>query len=1776
MPEADDLFRGNVSTADALLRIRNRLLDLTTRNRLLSFRWTRGRVVRVVHAGLDDLYGHLRDGNTLLFRPVPEPRREDFEMAPSGQRKPEAGVFAERQGIDASYELPPRREETLRHIQTLLYSEDLERVLRNIDRAAHTASEESGTNMLYLVFGFLEWYEGDQVQEPRYAPLITMPVMLKRIRHNHTFLYELEHTGQDIADNLTLREKLKQDFSLDLPNFDEEANPSTYFAKIAQLARVRVEPPWRVSSQVSLGLLSFGNLLMYLDLDPARWPAGKTIDQNKLVKSLFEGTEGEGSADGAPSEYLVDEDHRATRLPLVFDADSSQHSALVDAMEGKNLVVEGPPGTGKSQTISNLIAAALTGGKTVLFVSEKLAALEVVRDRLDRAGLGVFCLELHSRKTQKKKLLEDISARLQPRGAFPRPQELDAKRWELETRRLRLKQYADLMNSVLHNELERTVHQVLWAAERHRRRLGEKAALLSAEEYPRARTSTYEESERLKEVVGQFEEHCSAIGGNPQAHAWYGYFPYKLIMGDEPAVRQIIWQLAQRTEDLEAQYLRAGENLCFELPPTRQAFSALRGQVEAIPSPSGAEAFDLLPAICAEEAVEVVRVLEEQVRSVKERMPELLQMLSSPETLRQADLEVAKDVLAKTGRLNQADTPLPDIQGRGNVLRGVAAEVRRACAFFSEVAGLLGVEFVPTRQGLAILWAAVRIARLAPLELLAYRRPQLAELTAATTLEIAAKRASILRETRKTVETLFDMRIVPSRDEVAGALRAIRASGGLLRVFRAEWRKAARTYRSISLGRQWVLRGERCEGDLRTLISYLDSKELFDRTPQLHRLLGDLFQGIDTDFDGAKRLVLWYEQAREAFEGVTGAPDLAKILEPPADAIGRLAAVAQEGEQYWRVVETMLERVQEAFGETGTPPALRIEGATLSMMGDALQTTAETLAWTGDVLASYLAAPASPRQLVVLVEGAISVGSVRAEIERAERARAILRRHFQGLDTEFSPINAVIHWGQAIRSAGLPEEIRPWLICPEGATRLLALRSEIESLDAKWQAVETALLGFDQFGTLEWEVWQQRYTTDARGIRDRARRALDAFDELWTWAGFSRALRRMDEHELTLITGLVLAAKLAGPEIGAGFGYLFHNSIARSILRDNPTLIEFSGVSHDQIRAAYAQLDKEVIGLNGKSCAHVIDQRRRAAPDGNRSGSPKGYTEMALIAYELQRQRGHVPIRQLVNRAGRALQALKPCFMMGPLSVAQYLEPGRLHFDMIIMDEASQLRPEEAIGALARGGQMVVVGDPKQLPPTSFFDRFWEGSDGEEDLEETAMRGMQSILDIGLARFYPARTLRWHYRSQHESLIHFSNHHFYDRRLIIFPSPYGAQAGLGLRYHYVSKGLYENRRNHEEAKRVADAVLQHFLNHPDESLGVATLNIPQRDLIEEEIDRRLRVNPQAEQYMEKWKSHGLMPFFVKNLENVQGDERDVIFISTTYGRNREGVVAQRFGPINQADGWRRLNVLFTRARRRVELFTSMQPSDIIVDAKSSRGVRALRDYLAYVRDGIVEGPSERTRPPDSDFEVAVADVLRNQGYDVVPQLGVAGFYIDIAVKNPSRPGEFIAAIECDGATYHSARSVRERDRIRQEILEGLGWKDRIYRIWSTDWFRDPNTQIRRLHAFIESTRQRAEADARAQAERQPTETPLQPLAEGPSEAETLGVQIGDWVTYFDPRYPDERKRVRIVEGASNLPRNILGSHTPLAKALIGARIGDEVELIVEGESPRILKVLDID
>jgi very-short-patch-repair endonuclease len=490
-------------------------------------------------------------------------------------------------------------------------------------------------------------------------------------------------------------------------------------------------------------------------------------------------------------------------------------------------------------------------------------------------------------------------------------------------------------------------------------------------------------------------------------------------------------------------------------------------------------------------------------------------------------------------------------------------------------------------------------------------------------------------------------------------------------------------------------------------------------------------------------------------------------------------------------------------------------------------------------------------------------------------------------------------------------------------------------------------------------------------------------------------------------------------------------------------------------------LDAELLKLNRVLIAHTALQRR--PPAGNSVGRVAELTEMGLIRHEVQKQQQHPRIRDLLRRAGMAAQALKPCFMMSPLSVSQFLDPKGVEFDLVVMDEASQIKPEDALGTLLRAKQLVVVGDPKQLPPTSFFDRM---TDDASDDDATQFDNVESVLEVAMKAFQPVRRLRWHYRSKHESLIHFSNDKFYDGDLVVFPSASGLAENLGIRYHAIEEGYFEGGCNVREAEDVANAILKHALNSPDESLGVGTFNAKQAGIILDLVQRICETDSDAREALDRLNS---LPekLFVKNLENLQGDERDVIFISYTYGRDRDsGRVFNRFGPVNGKTGWRRINVLVSRARRRLEVFSSINPSDILGGPNKSDGVNAFRDFLEYAQTGRLPDRGQLSnREMESAFEEAVARVVRQMGLDVVPQVGVAGYFIDLGVR---RRGEedFVLGIECDGATYHSSKSARDRDRLRQEVIVSRGWK--LHRVWSTDWYLNQRQEEQRLRQALEA------------------------------------------------------------------------------------------------------------
>jgi very-short-patch-repair endonuclease len=566
-------------------------------------------------------------------------------------------------------------------------------------------------------------------------------------------------------------------------------------------------------------------------------------------------------------------------------------------------------------------------------------------------------------------------------------------------------------------------------------------------------------------------------------------------------------------------------------------------------------------------------------------------------------------------------------------------------------------------------------------------------------------------------------------------------------------------------------------------------------------------------------------------------------------------------------------------------------------------------------------------------------------------------------------------------------------------------------------------------------------------------------EALQNWLDYVRLRDQLAASGMTRLADAVENSEIEIDQVEDAYQAGMFDLLAREILHHDPELRRFSGPSQGALQEKFRDYDNKLKQLQCEQIAWKIDQTR--IPAGNLAARVSERTDRALLEHECGKKARHIPIRQLLQRAGNALVALKPCFMMGPMSVAQYLSPGKISFDLVVMDEASQIKPQDALGAVARGGQLVVVGDPKQLPPTSFFDRIVD--DGEED--PTGIEESESILDATLPMF-PARRLRWHYRSQNENLIAFSNHSFYESDLVLFPSPHKQTENYGIKYFRVPRGCFVNRRNMEEAKAISESVRAHFRHRPTETLGVVAMNAEQRLQIEMAIETLAKDDPVFREWLDK-DSVRRESLFIKNLENVQGDERDVIFISMTYGPQEPGgKVHQRFGPINADVGWRRLNVLFTRSKKRMHIFSSMGSDDIVAGPASKRGVKALRDFLSYCETGILHHTERDTgRRPDSDFEIAVMTALGDETFECIPQVGVAGFFIDVAVVDPGNPGRYLMGIECDGATYHSAKSARDRDRLRQTILERLGW--RIRRIWSTDWFKNPQGElapiVRELH-----------------------------------------------------------------------------------------------------------------
>jgi very-short-patch-repair endonuclease/DNA polymerase III delta prime subunit len=1649
----------------------------------------------------DLIVQQLYEGKSLTFLPVPEPTEEEIEeWEDSGgslfKKRPPVSEWAEQYEISTDYELLQRSPSAKSNgkasakLQTLHYPDLLEARVGNLYRTSRTMVEESGSNPLFLSLGFLEWYEAGNSQKAHYAPLYTVPVALEKgsiNRTTNTYEYALSLREDEVQFNASIAVRLAEDYGFVFPELNQEHMPEEYLSIVMTAIASRF-PRWKVHRWGTLAMFNFSRLQMFRDLNPENWPEGHGLDEHPLVSAVIQGKEQEVEApirgeSSDTTEYSIDLVKDVYNLyPLVDVADSSQHSALIDAIKGKNLVIQGPPGTGKSQTITNLIAAAMQSGQSVLFVSEKMAALDVVKHRMEKLGLGDFCLELHNHNSKKVGVIESLKRRLEKR--FPDSQQFATQVQRHESLSQELNTHEEKVNQ-LWKRTELTILQILTRCVRFWIEVPDEwddlriTGLTGVTWTPTQHVQTFTEFEAYAEQLSQIVRSLNK-GHRFEEHPWRGIHTDNLDSGAVLQIKILIQKWNASLSDLQAlaEAVPGGAHLM--LPGfTIEEIKATEKAIQLMPVEGGNVHWKTLGVI----REKAMRELESLLTSVDEIAEKCL-ALGSLTILEVVESDAIPSLHKSIKNLLQTQ-----IQPETKLI--YLSEINRSVIELINLFDLWSKRFEEFREYAKenvppfLDSTKISLHSLRELSTVIVMNGKLSqdELSCRCEKLLPHVAKDDIRDFRNTLVNLKKMRDQLDSLYILSAFReeinldliigSLKDHSFFNRIFSADYRNARKQVRQRMRNPKDDWNPHTICTSLLMLKNYLVEERQFEAEQKWKDLLGSVFQGIDTELSSYDRLVNWHENLAELFAERKGKlfadPELCQngqwLLKVNTNMLQILNRFEESGFSYdLERLENLLSKVTHVYGHLELPTKAGLfetedswrsilEYLKESLPGiisqlDGLGTNPpETLDQAYSLLAEYMNLRADWKDLIKKY----------FEIDLFYFSHSLPKSLLPTKNIR-DTVSATKRWCTWLDQADVYKSLSPQFIQHASIDFAAKLRDwclKVGPLISKELEARECFTVFVSLALHEWSV-----DLSITSLQSRIKEALRAENLLPQYLAYLRLRGILSEK------GFITACKMAElvgiqkKNCHAIYEYLVTSTLAEEIFEEIEYFRRFDAVLHSQKIGSFRDCDQSLMKQTQIRTAAITAKRK--PPQGIRGARVSEHTELQLILHEVEKQKRHIPLRQLMRRAGNAVQALKPCFMMGPRSVAQYLEPGAIEFDLLVIDEASQMRPADALGAIARCKQLVVVGDSKQLAPTSFFDRILQADEDDDEQFEATIS--ESILDA-VAPVFSRRQLRWHYRSKHPSLIAFSNRHFYDNRLMLFPSPHFGGDALGIKLHKINDGVFENQVNTVEAQYVAQRVVDLLLEDSSMSVGVATMNAKQRDMIERLLEEHAK---EDESFAEAYEvnQNETEPLFIMNLENVQGHERDVMLISCTYGRTSQGgKVMQRFGPINSSEGGRRLNVLFTRSRTRMEIFSSMASSDIIISEKSSEGVRAFRGMLRYAETGIIEGAVSSGREPDSDFEVAVAQMLVNHGYEVECQIGVAGFFIDLGVKHPSRDGEYIMGVECDGAAYHSSKSARDRDRIRQDILESMGWT--IGRIWSTDWFMDPENALQPILEELE-------------------------------------------------------------------------------------------------------------
>ncbi len=1814
---------------ECIEKYRTNLVDTSKRNNLISFKHSeRSRQeIRLIDELPDFLYKTLLDGQTLTFKSLPEanqipPDEKTLEFLNALERakltdqkyleaietidENEEGALdqikaiertlrnkirvalelpiwneqkrltnaeiAEKQGINPSYEMPKptpeHQQDASRHldhfIQTLLNPEEMERKLSGLNAYIRSDIEESGVNTLYVAFGFLQWYESEASDQACLAPLLLLQLEMEKKQLQQGYTYSVQATGEEPEINLCLAHRLQNSFGIQLPEFTETDTPERYLDQVAKLitkAEIPKKDQWRIRRFITVGRFRFARLVMYHDLGEKKWPEHGNIFANKMIQNLFSGTDSQSYHNYA-DDYDIDTQEVEEAVPLLITAtDASQHSTLVDVMKGKNLVIKGPPGTGKSQTITNIIACALNNGKTVLFLAEKMAALNVVYERLSKANLDSYCLELHSTKSKKTEVLKSIEKRLKLSYTKDKAEYLSTKIEEFKKHRDYITTYLDTLNSKFGRQ-DKTIHEYLWSAQLRKDRLKEKTSILHQIKIPfeQANLSEHELSahtDELKIIVTLKKEVDKA--SEARQHPWFFITNFNLNPFQQDELKQLVGHWQDHLEKIQATLERFNTHFQFNIKPSASSLDDFLKKTENLVHWAVSDLDEALIAKLGNqktaktlttfiENIHIYQTIQEDIHSLRDISSALDQIQSiarQAEIARELDVEhlSATDIGAQAETLEETlklwDKNLKPLLNLGHRF-GISQEENpdKICTLIDMLDYIASI----------------------PRDYLLSRNKEVIDENHAEHLKNAADKQKWIQDMLNEQNKQYDLSMTGQPQEIR-MHAAIISNAGFFAWFDPAYRQAKKFFKLASKYKT-TFNAATAAKVLRDIASAKEAQQKLEQDTLLQSICGASFNGFNTDFEKLQKINEWAAHIRKRYTTTEEYSHKIRqwLLTGDIDELDSFRELATN--ENFIALKNKISHIKETLS-LNTPVCQYIDSLSNKKDKlDHLKSTLENVACTKDT--TFADITEDLPQLHKAKE-------MKESVEQDFMMKSFFGADYAGINTNIQDIEQTVRFINdclcTVEIAGTydvffnHEFSKNW-------HQFIEYRQSVKNLH---ETVKAYLNQIEALSPIDISIPHQADHWTSMSYADLIAllaNALEKSDCLSQWVNFKAHLENV-KHDLK---GKLLSAYLNQDidfeTLPLAFEYIIYSAIACTIYTHYPIIRTTKGLELAQARTRIKALDEEISSLQQEALSNTLNKIKPLA--GISTGSKKKWTEGAIINNELNKQKNHIPIRSLMKRAGQSIQQIKPCFLMSPLTVAQYLEPTQFTFDLMIIDEASQMRPEDALGGIARAKQIVVVGDPKQLPPSSFFQ-----STNNEDKEEDF--NAEAIMDIALSAFRPPRILSRHYRSQHESLIAFSNYHFYDNSLLLFPSPVKNPDELGVKLEYVG-GTYHANCNDSEVKAIVNGALNFMRKYPERSLGIVTMNKIQTDLIESEMDRAFIDHPHAKKYKDKWQST-LEPFFVKNLESVQGDERDAIFISTVYGPDKHGTVMQRFGPINRSGGYRRLNVLFTRAKKNMVIFTSLKPNDIKIAEHASQGIRALKGFLTYASTGIIDEGKETHLQPDSDFEIWVKEKLESIGCEAHPQVGVAGYRIDLGVKHPRYPHGYLMGIECDGANYHSSKSARERDIIRQQVLENLGWH--IYRIWSTDWFANPTQEFEKLKTYIENLLNKESLSQAKENNKENNVAIAHDLTSEDIEEDEFNelcevteepinqnnaktVQLFDHVTYLVIKDGQQKQKstVQIVPEKGSPYFGTINQHSEIAQALLDNQEGEEIECIL--------------